>query len=191
MPNTQLVASHKDRSLPWKLIPRTIFALIAAACAPTLIILTIGVVVIILSGPFNNTGLLQQGNWTSFLGITIVVLIITFLDVIVLGIPAFIGGWYVKAIRWRTSIVVAFLIGAVPTAIFLWPLKYPQLHSTSSRWDGEKMVHTMVDGIPTMTGWMDYIFAFTIMGLFSVSGGLAFWLIWTHHDQPDSSQQTE
>jgi hypothetical protein len=100
MPNTQLVASHKDRSLPWKLIPRTIFALIAAACAPTVIILTIGVVVIILSGPFNNAGLLQQGNWTSFLGITIVVLIITFLDVIVLGIPAFIGGWYVKAIRW-------------------------------------------------------------------------------------------
>jgi hypothetical protein len=97
------------------------------------------------------------------------------------------AGWYFKKIHWWTSMIVAFVIGALPTAIFLWPLRYPELQTTSSRWDREKMVQTMINGVPTVTGWADWISAFTIMGLFGVSGGLGFWLIWRQRNKSAAS----
>ena len=191
MENSQQIPDDKDRSLPWKLIPRTIFALLGAAIAPAIIVLIIGFGGSLSSVLFNNGETLRDGNWTSFFAIVVVILIISSLHVIILGIPAFIMGWYFKTIRWWTSIVVAFFVGALPTAIFLWPLKYPELQSTSSRWDGEKMVQTIIKGVPTVTGWTDWISAFTVMGLFGVSGGLVFWLIWRQHNKPASFQQAD
>ena len=139
MENIQPTASDQNRSLPWKLIPRTVLALFGAAVAPSIIALVIGLMGIILA--ILNVGKIQQnGNWTPFIAVLVIIFVVSSMHVVVLGIPAFIIGWYFKAIHWWTSILVAFLVGAVPTAIFLWPLKYPQLQSTSSRWDGEKMV---------------------------------------------------
>jgi hypothetical protein len=42
MENSQQIPDDQDRSLPWKLIPRTILALPGAAIAPAIIILIIG-----------------------------------------------------------------------------------------------------------------------------------------------------
>lgn len=188
MENSQQVQDNKDRSLPWKLMPRTILALFGAAIAPSIISLVIGsvgVIPVLLNG-----GKIQQNeNWTPFIGVIVIIFIVSSLHVIMLGVPAFIVGWYFKSIRWWTSIVASFIIGALPTAIFLWPLKYPQLQTTSSRWNGEKMVQTMIGGDPTVTGWTDWVSAFVIMGLFGVSGGITFWLIWRQRDKSTSSQQ--
>jgi LPXTG-motif cell wall-anchored protein len=49
------------------------------------------------------------------------------------------------------------------------------------------MVQTMINGVPTVTGWADWISAFTIMGLFGVSGGLGFWLIWRQRNKSAAS----
>lgn len=189
MKNEQHITGNNDRSLPWNLIPKTIFAFLGAACVPAVIVFVIGLPGTILSVRFTEVSSLRNGNWTSFIAVGIIIFIFSFLHVLVLGIPAFIVGWHFKAIRGWTSIVGAFLIGAMPTAIFLWPLKYPELHSTSSRWDGEKMVQTIVNGVPTITGWTDWISAFTVMGLFGASGGLIFWLIWRQRNKPASSLQ--
>ena len=188
MENNQPIQDNKDRSLPWKLLPRTILALFGAAVAPSiisLIISSVGVIPVLLNG-----GKIQQnGNWTPFIGLIVIIFIVSSLHVIVLGVPTFIVGWYFKRIRWWTSIVASFIIGALPTAIFLWPLKYPQLQTTSSRWDGEKMVQTMIKGVPTVTGWTDWVSAFTVMGLFGVIGGITFWLIWRERNKPISYQR--
>ena len=42
MENSQQILDDQDRSLPWKLIPRTILALPGAAITPAIIILIIG-----------------------------------------------------------------------------------------------------------------------------------------------------
>ena len=189
MENSQQTKDDKDRSLPWGLIPRTLLALFGAAITPSTIALMLslpGIIPILL----NSERIQQNGNWTSFIGIIIIIFIVSSLHVFFLGVPAFIVGWYFKKIFWWTSMVVGFLIGAMPTAILLWPLKYPELHSTSSRWDGEKMVQTMIDGTPTLTGWTDWVLAFTVMGLFGVSGGLVFWLIWSQRNKPASTEKT-
>lgn len=185
---SQQISDHRNRSLPWKLIPRTITAFIGATIAPVIIVLIIGFGNILSPVIFNKAEALQAGNWTSFFAIVVFIAVISSLHVIILGIPAFIIGWYFKMIRWWTSIIVSFIIGALPTAFFLWPLKYPELQTTSSRWDGDKMVQTMIKGVPTLTGWMDWISAFTVMGLFGVSGGLVFWLVWRPRNKPASSQ---
>ena len=179
----QETSNDKNGTLPWKLIPGAILALVGAAIAPAIIALIIGLVGILGSILFSNGETIRNGNWTSFFATVVFILIISFLHVIILGIPAFIIGWYFQAIQSWTSIVAAFLVGALPTAVFLWPLKYPELQSTSSRWDGEKMLQIVIDGVPTVTGWTDWISAFTIMGLFGVSGGLVFWLIWRYSNK--------
>ena len=174
--------------MPSKLIPRAIFALFGAAIAPSIIVLTIGLVIIFLA--LLTGGKLQQnGDWAPFIAIIVIILVISSIHVVVLGIPAFIVGWYFNRIRWWTSIVVAFIVGALPTAIFLWPLRHPQLQTTSSRWDGEKMVQTMIQGVPTVAGWTDWITAFMVKGLFGVSGGLVFWLIWRPRNRSVRSEQ--
>jgi len=186
--NGRQIADDKNRDLPWSLIPRTLLALFGATIAPSIVALIFslaGIVPMLFAGRTFQ----QSGNWTSFIGIIVIIFIVSSLHVVLLGVPAFIVGWYFKKIRLWTSVVVSFLIGAMPTAIFLWPLKYPELHSTSSRWDGEKMVQTMIDGVPTFTGWTDWISAFTVMGLFGASGGLVFWLIWKPRNKPELIQQ--
>ena len=184
--NSQQLRDSEDRNLPLKLIPRTILALIGAALAPSIIAL-----VVIFLALLTDRETQQNGDWTPFITIIVIILVISSIHVVVLGIPAFIVGWYFNGIRWWTSIVVAFIVGALPTAIFLWPLRHPQLQTTSSRWDGEKMVQTMIQGVPTVTGWTDWISAFMVMGLFGVSGGLVFWLIWRPRNRSVRSEQEQ
>ena len=74
--------------------------------------------------------------------------------IVFLGLPAFILGWYLRAIRWWSTLIVAFIIGAVPTGIYLY--LSPSYIFESNR-----------ELIP-------------IMGLFGFSGGLVFWLLWRY-----------
>lgn len=124
---------------------------------------------------------------TGSIGSALIPLGITFGHILFLGLPAFFLGLYFKAIRWWSSISVSFVVGALPTAIYLWPLRHPMLQSTWSRWDNGKIVQTMIHGVPTATGWSDYIGSFTIMGLFGIVGGIAFWLVWESWIQRDTS----
>lgn len=40
------------------------------------------------------------------------------------------------------------------------------------------MVSTMIDGVPTMAGWVIYMTGTATMGAFGGFGGFAFWLVW-------------
>lgn len=106
--------------------------------------------------------------------------------VLFLGFPTFLVLRKLKAIRWWSSIATGFLLGCIPVAIWAWPLKYPELKSNSSHWDGEKMVQTMVDGVPTVEGWLSYGSGVLFMGAFGAIGGLAFWLVWRKHEPQPS-----
>jgi len=108
--------------------------------------------------------------------------------VIVLGLPAFIVLYKLEAIRWWSTTSTGFLLGCIPVAVWAWPLKYPELKSNSSHWDGEKMVQTMINGVLTMEGWLSYGNGVLFMGAFGALGGLAFWLAWRRHEPQPTLQ---
>ena len=72
--------------------------------------------------------------------------------VLVLGVPAFLLGKQFHAIRWWTCIITAFIIGGLPITFWTWH------DSPPSGWQS------------VFLGW----------GLFGVSGGLVFWLLWRY-----------
>jgi hypothetical protein len=100
--------------------------------------------------------------------------------VLVLGLPGFLALRKLNAIRWWSTVGTGFLLGCIPIAVWAWPLKYPGL--SSSHWDGEKMVQTMVDGVPTVQGWLSYVEGVLYMGIFGAISGLGFWLIWRRNE---------
>lgn len=120
-------------------VTRLLLAFLAAALAPAL-----------LCGGLAFGGYSPQAA-PAFGGLAFVV---AFAYVFFLGIPAFALGWYLNAIRWWTTFLVSFVIGAMPYAILA--------------------------GLPdgTLTNWADYIQGIIYTGLFGMTGGLAFWLIW-------------
>jgi hypothetical protein len=81
--------------------------------------------------------------------------------IVLLGIPIFILGWYLRAIRWWSTLIMAFIIGAVPTGVYLYLSPSPTMFESNR------------ELIP-------------IMGLFGLSGGAVFWLLWRYWVSSDS-----
>jgi hypothetical protein len=81
--------------------------------------------------------------------------------VLALGLPAFLFGLRLNAIHWWSALISAFVVGAAPFAILTW----------SDR---------------SHEGWSKYIYDFSVWGLFGVSGGLVFWLLWRYWVRRDS-----
>jgi hypothetical protein len=73
--------------------------------------------------------------------------------------------------RLGAVIVGAFLIAALPGGLLAWPMN-PSLKTTASV-DG---VATIVDGVPTLAGWLSYLKLLGIAGSLGAVGGLVFWL---------------
>ena len=76
-----------------------------------------------------------------------------------------------------TAGIVGFVIGVVPPGVFMWPLKYPELKSTSSRGSGSDLVYTMIDGVPTAAGWLDFVFVCSAIGTLGFFTGFVFWYL--------------
>jgi hypothetical protein len=155
MPNGQQLAQNEILTPHWKIIFKTLVALFAAAAVPTFAFFVLELLNIFRLRDFYNI------PWTFFfIPITFV---IAFMHLLILGLPIFLLGWYFRVIRWWSTLMVAFVIGAVPTAISFSP-------GLSLGYYSPKL----------------YISMFTAMGLFGFSGGLAFWLLWRYWVNPDS-----
>jgi hypothetical protein len=150
---------------------RTFLAFLAAAIAPGFLILLplAAGIVIEPADPY---------AWERFTRLAMLILATSFLYVLVLGLPAFLVLRWRNAIRWWSVPVAAFVLGCLPVAIGNWPRDEPDLQTTSSHWDGERMVATMVRGVPTSAGWMAYAKEVAVFGFFGAVSGLAFWLVW-------------
>jgi hypothetical protein len=96
---------------------------------------------------------------------------ITIAHSIVLGLPAAL---LYRAKQWKrvsAAMIGAALIGAIPVGLFAWPIN-PSLRTTASV-DG---VTTIIDGIPTLAGWLGYLKLLGMFGSLGAAGGLVFWL---------------
>lgn len=131
----------------------TFTAFLSAVIAPTL--------------PFIATG-----------GVYFLTLAISAAHALILGVPMF---FFVKRFIginfWSTSIT-GFLVALIPIAIWSWPLSYASSNMSSSHWNGDHMVQTMINGVPTIDGWLSYAKSAALFGLFGLVSGVVFWVVW-------------
>lgn len=91
---------------------------------------------------------------------------------------SFANGWLAGA--------VGLIIGVAVGVKMFWPLKYPELKTTSWRGSDATRIYTMIDGVPTQVAWNDIYVAATIFGVIGTLAGLAFWVLVTRHSGPAS-----
>jgi len=92
--------------------------------------------------------------------------------VLVFGIPAYLLLRWRNAVRWWSTIASGFVLGAAPVAVLSWPLGFSR--GASATIDG---VPTLVNGIPTFAGWLQYLELVAFMGTCGAASAAAFWLI--------------
>ena len=92
--------------------------------------------------------------------------------VLVLGIPTYVLLRWRNAVRWWSTIASGFALGAFPVALLSWPLRFSR--GASATIDG---IPTLVNGIPTFAGWLQYLELVAFMGACGVASAAAFWLI--------------
>jgi hypothetical protein len=164
-------------------ILKTIIALFITAMTPILeyaciIFLFIG---LILLSPVAPNSQVDMSGWSDVLiiaGWMLIMIVlpmpVAFLYVLLVGLPAFLVGWYFRAIRWWTTLITSFLIGAVPAVLTVAFLP--------TGWSGKTYVwqDLNVENFFMMTS------SALLMGFFSTSGGLVFWLLWRFWVSPNS-----
>jgi len=147
---------------------RLFLAFLAAILAPTLILAAW-----YLYGQFQTFDSADPYIWIRTRSFLTICLVISAAYVVALGIPAYALLRWRKAIRWWSTIAMGFLLGVIPPAVLFWPLRYGELKTTSS-FNGAQ---TMIDGMPTAAGWMQYLAGITSFGALGGVGAFAFWLV--------------
>jgi len=147
-----------------------VVAFIAAALLPAL--------AIVVPYAYGSLSMGDGYGWARTRNFGAMALAVSAGHVVLLGIPTFALLKWKNAIRWWSSALAGFVLGCLPVGIWSWPLLYPELRTSSSQWDGERMVQTMIDGVPTFAGWISYTKGIVFMGAFGAVGGVAFWLVW-------------
>lgn len=97
---------------------------------------------------------------------------------VLIAAPVFLGLHRLGWIRAWVSPVAGFVVGALPIGIRSWPWHPVAGHVTVSVMRGGKMVPILVNGVPTMAGWLDYAWTVLAYGALGAVGGLVFWLLW-------------
>lgn len=147
---------------------RLAFAFIAAVLAPT-----IAIVLWYLYGQFSAFDSNDPYIWVRTRGVLLLCLLFSAAHVVVLGVPAFLLLRWRRALRWWTTLLSGFILGAAPVGVFSWPLRCA-IPGSSASVNG---VDVMVDGVPTASGWLQYFGSVAAFGSFGVLAAAAFWLI--------------
>lgn len=101
---------------------------------------------------------------------------LAFGHVLLFGLPALLVGWYFRAIRWWTTLLTSFLIGAIPSAL--------TIAFVPTGWSGNGQLWQDLDAanLGLLVGGS------LLMGICGLSSGLVFWLVWRYWVIPDSPE---
>lgn len=89
---------------------------------------------------------------------------------VILGLPLAL---LYRRLQWRSpafALAGGFLIGALPIGVYLWPL---DASVGSNAWTDA--TQTLIDGVPTRAGWIEYLQMLGGFGCLGAIGALAFW----------------
>lgn len=109
---------------------------------------------------------------SELLGLLRLTFLVALAHAVIIGLPLFL---FLRSKSWTGIIACALsslIIGAAGPAV----LGLSSLFGNSSynAWSGGKA--TVVNGVPTLLGWLEYAQSVGFMGLIGLSGGLTFWL---------------
>lgn len=114
--------------------------------------------------------------FTELLQLSTIVLTIAGARLLFLGLPVL---WALhradKATRLNAALT-GFFIGGLGIALFAWPAGAGG-GSFSATWHGE-FRELVVDGKPTLAGWLTYLESVSLLGIHGLVGALAFHAIW-------------
>ncbi|MEM8493623.1 MAG: hypothetical protein AAF756_22610 [Pseudomonadota bacterium] len=96
---------------------------------------------------------------------------VALIHAVVLGLPIAVALWRKDRITVWTSLVFGIVIGCAAAAVLTWPLGLSGLKSNAS----VNGVSTIINGVPTIAGWIGYGKGIAFSGQFGAIGGLAFW----------------
>jgi hypothetical protein len=159
---------------------RWLLSITTATFVPTLLP-TIYFAVVSLASPYPNSS-------TIFI-VTIVAFLVSLGHIAALGIPGLLLLHRTRQFKAWTICGMGFFFGCLPTSIWSWPLKASLRGASESHWDGDKIVHSMVDGVPTLVGWIGYLEGVLSMGAFGAVSGAAFWLAWRCLDSSNQHRE--
>lgn len=148
---------------------RWLLSLSIATLVPTLLP-TVYFAVVLLASPYPDSN-------TIFI-VAIVAFLASLGHVAILGIPGLLLLSRTRKFKAWAICLLGFFLGFLPMSIWSWPLKASLRGASDSHWDGEKIVHSMVDGVPTLVGWVSYGQGVLSMGALGLASGAAFWLAW-------------
>jgi hypothetical protein len=110
--------------------------------------------------------------WIRTRGFFAICVLLSAAHVIVLGIPAYMILRWRNAVRWWSTIASGFVLGAIPLGVVSsWPPGGPP--GASANFDG---VSTLVNGVPTLAGWLQYFQSIAFFGACGAAAATAFWL---------------
>jgi hypothetical protein len=121
-----------------------------------------------------------QRDWQEILSMMPLVLIVAAAHLALIGLPAFLLLKHFKRLSWPTIMLVGFVSGSVAVAVLGWPLSSGSGSSSSSTWHGE-MRDMVVNGVPTLYGWLSYLEGVAAFGLQGIFGAAAFYWTWRRH----------
>lgn len=147
---------------------RITIAFLSAAALPALLL-----VLWYLFGQFQTFEANDPYIWVRTRNFALLCTFFSVAFVFLLGLPAYFFLRWLKLVRLWSTLTTGFMLAAVPMAMFTWPLKYPELKASAS----VNGVQTMIDGVPTMAGWFQFIQGVAFVGACGLVGALAFWLV--------------
>jgi len=101
--------------------------------------------------------------------------------VLILGLPSYCLMQWLGAIRWWSIAILGFILASIPLGILTWPLDLSGGYSAS--YNG---IQTVIDGIPTLEGWLKFLYGTSLFGALGAVSAMAFWAVWknkTHNCQ--------
>ena len=94
---------------------------------------------------------------------------------LVLGLPIFLIFWWKRWINAISCASAGFIVAAISGVVPNWPWTAAmQAMRTNTSVRG---VPTVIDGTPTMAGWLDFAGVLVFLGAFGAFAGFIFWLI--------------
>ncbi|MUH73202.1 hypothetical protein [Psychrosphaera haliotis] len=146
---------------------KIVFAFLAAILLPALLITAW-----YLYGQFVTFEHDDPYIWVRTRGFLAICITVSAGFVVFLGLPTYFLLRKLNSVNWWATLISGFVLGAIPMAIFTWPLRYPEM-KTSASVNGVK---TMIDGVPTLDGWLQFLQGVSFLGVCGMVGALAFWL---------------
>ena len=134
-----------------------IIALIFCSLTPTLML-----VAYFLIGAFFTASIDSVGQ--QLLSMSMFITFVAAGHAVIIGLPISIVVKAYMDFTYKVAALCGFLVGFIPIAIFTWPMQYGS--GSSSTING---VQTLVNGVPTMAGWLSYLQGTVIFGFLGFS----------------------